>query len=101
MKYRIELHPSAVQELNEAFEWYEDRSPGLGHRFIEAIDKKFAELSIHPERYPKKKASFREVAMKVFPYVIIYEFLQKKKLVFVYYIFHTKRNPKLKNKRKR
>lgn len=101
MKYRIELHPSAVQELSEAFEWYEGRSPGLGHRFIEAIDKRFSEISDYPDRYPKRKEGFREIPIRIFPYIIIYEFFSKEKVVFVSYIFHTKRNPTLKYRRKR
>ena len=100
MKYRVELHPAAVEELTEAFEWYEERSSGLGHRFIEAIDSKFAEIANHPDRHARKKAGFREVTMKVFPYVIIYEILPSNKVAFISYIFHTKRNPKLKYKRK-
>lgn len=37
---RIELHKNAQEELQEAFEWYEERSEGLGKRFIEAVNRK-------------------------------------------------------------
>ncbi len=39
MKCRIELHSGAQNVLTEAFQRYEERSPGLGVRFIEAVNK--------------------------------------------------------------
>ena len=101
MKCRIELHSGAQKELAEAFHWYEERSSGLGLRFIEAVNKRLVELSHYPERYAKRKSEFREVSTNIFPYVLIYEFLSKEKIVFVSYVFHSKRNPKLKYRRKR
>ncbi len=101
MKCRIELHSGAQKELAEAFKWYERRSPGLGVRFIESVNKKLFEISSYPDRYAKRKSEFREVSTNIFPYIIIYEFLAKEKIVFVSYVFHSKRNPKLKYRRKR
>jgi plasmid stabilization system protein ParE len=75
VKYQVELHPKAAAEINDIFNWYEERSPGLGRRFLEALSLRVTELSIHPDRYPVKKYSFRAIATKVFPYIIIYEVL--------------------------
>ena len=101
MKCRIELHKAAQKELHETFQWYEERSTGLGIRFIEAVNERLNELSKYPERHAKRMAEFREVATNIFPYIIIYEFLPTEKVVFVSYVFHTKRNPKLKYRRKK
>lgn len=89
------------KELAEAFQWYEERSPGLGERFIEAVSKRLSELSNYPDRYAKRKTESREVSTNIFPYILIYEFLPKEKIVFISYVFHAKRNPKLKYRRKR
>jgi plasmid stabilization system protein ParE len=99
MSYRIELHPEAIAELNDSYQWYEERSPGLGERFISSLNKRLEELRSTPERYAKKKGNFREVGIEVFPYVIIYEIVKKESVVFVSYVFHAKRNPRLKYKR--
>lgn len=101
MKCRIELHGGAQKELAEAFQWYEERSQGLGIRFIEVVSNKLSELSNYPDRYAKRKGEFREVSTNIFPYILIYEFLPKEKIVFISHVFHTKRNPKLKYPRKR
>jgi plasmid stabilization system protein ParE len=99
MKFKIELHPLAEKELTDTFEWYEKRSAGLGVRFINAVNKRFNQLKEYPERYPVKKKNYREVRTEVFPYLIVYEIFKDKQVVFVSYIFHAKRNPKLKYKR--
>jgi hypothetical protein len=71
----------------------------LGSRFIACVNKRLNEIAEQPDKFAKKKENFREVTTDVFPYVIIYEILLKKRIVFVSYIFHTKRNPTLKYKR--
>jgi plasmid stabilization system protein ParE len=99
MSYRIELHPEALNELKESYQWYEDRSVGLGDRFMDAIHKGMQKALEQPERYAKKKDNYREIIVDTFPYVIIYEILKKEKVLFVSYIFHSKRNPQLKYRR--
>ncbi len=59
MSFQIELHPEAIFELKESYQWYEHRLEGLGDRFIESIDKRLNEIAEHPERYAKKKKNYR------------------------------------------
>ena len=37
MSYKLEFHNAIAQEYNEAYEWYEERSEGLGERFIASV----------------------------------------------------------------
>jgi len=41
-------------EFQEAVEWYETRSSGLGERFRD-LTKKIESIVEHPETYPKRK----------------------------------------------
>jgi mRNA-degrading endonuclease RelE of RelBE toxin-antitoxin system len=86
MIYQVELHPEALSELEESYQWYEERSEGLGLRFMGSINKRINEIAKEPETYTKKKGKYREALLDVFPYVIIYEILKKKGL-FLYYTF--------------
>lgn len=54
MSYIIRLHPAIQIEYNEAYEWYEDRSKGLGERFINAVRLKIGEITLNPEVYGSK-----------------------------------------------
>ena len=98
MLFNIELHPEAIMEIEESYQWYEDRSEGLGVRFLDAVNKRLTEIARQPELYPKKKRNYREVAIENFPFTIIFEALTNEKIILVSYIFHSKRNPRLKYK---
>lgn len=99
MPYHIEFHPQAVQELEDSYTWYEERSVGLGERFINAVSKRLKLLAATPEIFPKKRKNYREVTVDSFPFTIIYEVFNEEAKVLVYYVFHSKRNPKIKYKR--
>lgn len=83
--YKIELHPAAVKELEETFLWYEERSEGLGARFIASVNKSLQIIISNPELYRKKKNDYREATVSAFPYIIVYEILKKDKIIFPSY----------------
>ena len=91
---------AAEKEIEESFDWYEERSPGLGARFINTIDSSLNSIARSPEAFSKKKANNREFVVKKFPYIIVYRFLKKENAIYVLHVFHTSRNPKIKYKRK-
>ncbi|HEU4551432.1 MAG TPA: type II toxin-antitoxin system RelE/ParE family toxin [Chitinophaga sp.] len=68
MSYTIVLSAPAEKEIDDSFNWYEDRLQGLGIRFIENIEKTLLQVSRHPESYPVKKEKFREIVIEKFPY---------------------------------
>ena len=55
--YILKLLEEADKEFQEAAEWYETRSEGLGGRFVDIVKKKFETIKEHPERYPMRKSS--------------------------------------------
>ena len=99
MKYIIDLHPLAQQEMQESYEWYEERLEGLGKKFLTAIQKRLVIISQTPELYGKKKANYREVSVEGYPFKIVYNVFEKQKTVFVTAVFHMNRNPKTKYNR--
>lgn len=72
MSYVIVLSSHAEKEIDSSFNWYEDRLPGLGIRFLEFVEKSILQLSLHPEFYPNKRGKYREIPIEKFPYLIIY-----------------------------
>jgi len=38
MTWKLVIRPDAEAELTEAFDWYEQRVPGLGSQFLLAVD---------------------------------------------------------------
>ena len=80
----------------KAYDWYEEQKQGLGEAFLTELDTCYLKLESHPNHYGKIKKNFRQVSLKRFPFVVVYEMIKKDVVVFA--VFHTKRNPKRKTK---
>ena len=90
----------AEREFVQAARWYEEKSEGLGLRFIDVVKHKLELIRDDPERSPKRKGNFREAVVKIFPFVIIYVYYKKEKMITVNSIFHTSQNPRKKFRKK-
>ena len=92
MIFNIEISKLAYFELDEAVAFYESRKKGLGKEFMAYLKGYISILKTHPELFPiKRKNIFRELPLKKFPFVIIYEIIEND--VIIYSFFHTSRNP--------
>ena len=52
MSYRLITRPEAESDIEDAFEWYEDQSPGLGSEFVRAVDVRLSGIGHNPLAYP-------------------------------------------------
>ena len=94
MSYTYWLHEKVQTDLNEGFEWYEERLEGLGYEFLNAIEKTIAKIVAHPEIFGSKgNPNYREALLKRFPYVIVYRIYKRKKEIFISAVHHTKKFP--------
>ena len=101
MSFPYSLHEKAYEEYIDAYDWYELRSTGLGDRFMNCVEKRIGFISVNPEYYSRKHGNFREAKVEDFPYMIVYEFFRNKKTIHISSIYHSKRNPKGKYRRKK
>lgn len=93
MPYPYRIHERAREEYIEAYLWYELEKSKLGDQFMNCVERKLHQISEHPEFYSKKhNLRFREAKIERFPYVIIYEFFPRKKIIHIAAICHQKRN---------
>jgi hypothetical protein len=96
MQLRLVFHPDAELEFAESYIWYDEKSDGLGESFRNCVNTVLNNIKKYPLHHPKKKLNFREVLVPAFPFVIVYEIIEKRNLIHIASIFHGKRNPKLK-----
>lgn len=92
MSPRLIVRPEAEAEMAEAFDWYEDRVPGLGSEFLLCVDAVFSAIQRTPQQYPRVHKTARRAMSRRFPYEII--FVEDDQRVVVLSVFHAKRNPK-------
>ena len=72
MSYRLIVDASAEDDMNVAYRWYEERSPGLGARFLDEIDGCFRRIGLNPVSYPEVEAGIRRALPHTFPYLVFY-----------------------------
>lgn len=91
MAYRLEFHLEAETEFDEALLWYQSQLEGLEAGFYEeylAVEKRMEE---NPCQFPAILENIRRANFTRFPYSVFFSI--EGKIVFVYAIFHQKRDP--------
>ncbi len=75
MVYNIIVSTEAAKDISEAYTFYEDQQTGLGDRFLNELAHFFEKLKHHPTYYSfvSEAKTIRALALKKFPYKIIYE----------------------------
>jgi plasmid stabilization system protein ParE len=96
--YQLAVKPKAVEMAKEAFEWYDEQQTGLCDRFLQELESGFDKLELSPISYKKVKKNYRQLVLRTFPYVVVFEIIRKE--VVIYSIFHTSQNPSKKFKKK-
>jgi plasmid stabilization system protein ParE len=72
---RLIHHPDAEAELIDAAQFYERRVPGLGARFLDAVDDAVRTIQQAPQRWRILEADVRRYLVSQFPYAIYYRAL--------------------------
>lgn len=80
----------AIQDMADAFSWYEQKRLGLGTEFLDEVEEFFDRIIQNPDRYQSHRNQ-RIAVLHRFPYKIVYE--AEKETVIVYAVYHDKRNP--------
>lgn len=87
---KLTIKPAFFDALDEAYNWYEDASVGLGERLLKEIDTCFKKLEQNPLFYSIYKDSYRRFHLERFPYQVLYEVIESE--VIIYVMFHTRQN---------
>jgi hypothetical protein len=96
MEYDAVFSSHVKDELQESYDWYEGKQLGLGERFPTIIERAVSTICRHPAAFSIKLNKFREYPVPKFPYVIIYEIVPDKGVVYILHVFNTYLNPKKK-----
>lgn len=92
MTRRLIVRPEAEAEMAEAFDWYEDRVPGLGADFMLCVDAVLGAVVRNPQQFPRVHRAVRRALTRRFPYEVF--FVEGAERIVVLSVFHAKRNPK-------
>jgi plasmid stabilization system protein ParE len=87
----VKIHEAAEAEINEAADFYDIESPGLGTVFIDEIQRAIGNISLHPEAYPLIQSRVRRTILNKFPYSLIYSVRSNEIMILA--VAHQKRRP--------
>ena len=91
MSDEVIVRPEAAREVQEAFDWYEEKSQGLGLEFLRAADACLAGIRRNPLASPVTYQEVRRALLRKFPYALFYIVIEERIIVLA--CFHVKRNP--------
>ena len=98
MEYVLTFRAEARDEMENAYNWYEDQKAKLGEDFLACVDTTLDRIEQRPESYPCCFQDFRRAVIHWFPYVIYYRIIDRRIIVIA--VVHGKRDPKIWQSRK-
>src|SRR5262245_12482106 len=91
MSLTVALTAEAEADLDEAAQWYEERSAGLGEDFVSQVRTTLELIGDNPELYGEVHPGIRRARVKRFPYGVFYRLRENR--VEVVAVFHDHRDP--------
>lgn len=95
MLYKLTIDVDALNDIQEAVAWYELQLKGLGIRYKNQVKKQINSLKKNPHSFALKYNTIRCRKIEKFPFLIHYKIDEELKMVIVFAVFHTSRNPEI------
>lgn len=95
MSYKINIDVDALNDIQDATDWYELQLKGLGIRYKNQVKKQINSLKKNPHLYAIKYNEIRCRKIEKFPFLIHYKVNDQLKLIEIFAVFHTSRNPEI------
>lgn len=95
MNFKVKLLPDAFLDIKEIIDWYNRAQGGLGKKFYESLKSKLKTISTNPIHFQLSFKESRSASIDKFPYQIHFKVDELSRLVIVFAITHTSRNPRI------
>lgn len=93
MAFTLVIDPRAIQDIQEAIDYYEEQQAGLGKRFEAALNRHLLTLEKNPF-FRIRYDNVRSLPVKRFPYMVHFTIDQDQQVVTVWAVFNTSLSPK-------
>lgn len=93
------MNKEAKADLFSAIDWHESKQIGLAEKFLLDFENLLSKIEQNPKMYVKVYRNFRKAGCAKFAYALYYEIDEANKLVEIFAITHTSRNPTITEKR--
>ena len=94
MSFELIILPTALQDVQDAVDYYDEQKAGLGERFEAELNEILETLEANPF-FQNRYETIRCLPLKKFPFMVHFVVSEQEKLVVVNAVFHTSLNPKV------
>ena len=88
----VTVRKEAESDINEAFQWYESKHPGLGETFIQYVEDTLSRIAFNPLIYPSIYKDIRRSLTRKFPFGVFYVIENDE--IIVTAVMHVRKEPK-------
>lgn len=92
MSNTLHVIQSALDDIQNALDWYESQNAGLEQRFHKGLMERLKFIQTYPEATSFFDKRFRGVQLKKFPFTIYYNYDEVNAVVRVTAVLHNKRD---------
>jgi len=93
MPYKIYITPAAIDDIDEAVNYYNAKVADLGFKFADDVEDNLAAIAEHPNAFTERYNNVRGKLLKRFPYLILYNVNHVIQNIEVIRLFNTYQNP--------
>ena len=90
--YEILIEDRAALDFQNGIDYYDEQQAGLGKKFNDSFENEISALSKNPF-YQLRYSTIRCKPIKKFPYLIHFQVNEANKIVFVFAIINTSKDP--------
>ena len=87
----LHFQPDVSIDIKGSYDWYEERSKGLGIQFISALERPYEAIKYFPQTWAPFEHGFRRYILSRFPFSVIYK--ETTDTVYVLAVMHNSRKP--------
>lgn len=89
--FQVRVEPEAQQDIEEALDWYQEKSQELAQALLEAYQQRLFDLGVRPLSFPEVRPGLRRAMLPRFPYHLFFEMVDEHVIVLA--VLHAKRDP--------
>lgn len=93
----VEFHPETDADVQEAREWYAERSPEAAAAFGTALTEAVEHIRADPLQWPPHRFGTRQYLLHHFPFLVVYR--ETETAIQVVAVDHARRRPGYRRKR--
>lgn len=93
LTFIVKIDPEALQDIQQATDWYNEQLPGLGDRFQKQVKQQINSLRMNAQNYSIRYKNVRCMIIKKIPFLVHFTIEKLTTTVNVFAVIHTSRNP--------